>query len=143
MKVIFLKAVPPHVAGDIVEVAPGYAHNFLLPKKLARLATPEAVAAASRLVAQQVQAVQHADQQLQAALQALQGTTVTLHVEAAPSGRLYAALTPARIASELEKQTAVRLPETLATQLPSIKQAGEHAVTLQYHGQTATFTLKV
>lgn len=43
MKVIFLQDVPRVArAGEIKEVANGYGRNFLIPRKLAIMATPEA-----------------------------------------------------------------------------------------------------
>ena len=44
MKVIFLEDVPPSSrAGDVKEVKDGYGRNFLLPRKLAVLATSDAL----------------------------------------------------------------------------------------------------
>jgi large subunit ribosomal protein L9 len=43
VKVIFLENVEDHKVGDIKEVAPGYARNYLFKQNLAKLATDEEV----------------------------------------------------------------------------------------------------
>ena len=49
MKIILLKNIDKlGQAGDIKEVADGYARNFLLPQGLARLATPQAIQTAKK-----------------------------------------------------------------------------------------------
>jgi large subunit ribosomal protein L9 len=48
MKIILLQNIKSlGSAGDVREVADGYARNFLFPRKLAEIATPEAVAKAN------------------------------------------------------------------------------------------------
>lgn len=143
MNVIFLQSVPPHRVGEVADVTAGYAHNFLFPKKLAKPATPEAVAAAKHRQAHAENAKQKAEATTVAALQGLNGKVIPIPTKTSPSGTLYAALQPQRIFEVLEKQSAVSLPSALRDQLPTIKHTGEHAVTLQYCGQTATFTIKV
>lgn len=143
MKVVFLKAVPPHFPGDIAEVATGHAQNFLFPRKLATLATPEALALANQRAAQRVADATHAEQQATTALQQLTGKVITLQARAASSGKLYAAITPHAITQAMQAQTGLQLPKSQQAQLPSIKHIGEHTVTLQHAGQTATFTVKV
>ena len=43
MKVVFTQNIDKHKAGEVREVADGYARNFLLPRGLAKAATPDAL----------------------------------------------------------------------------------------------------
>jgi len=143
MKVIFLAAVPPHKLGDVTNVASGYALNFLFPRKLAQAATPEAEKAARQRLEKRSRALAKAEAGIGVAFAALQGATVKCPAKAAPSGKLYAALNPAAIAATVQETLGVTLAPGLVAQLPTLKQAGTHPVTLQHGGQHATFTVTV
>lgn len=143
MKVIFLKAVPPHKVGDIAEVAVGHAQNFLFPRALAKQATPEAIASIQKQAAIAAAHSVEATQKLARVLQKLANSIMTIPARKSATGTLYAALTPKAIAQAIQTHIGSELPAELGLQLPHIKHAGEYAVTLHHDGQTATFTLKV
>lgn len=143
MRVLFRKAVAPYRAGDVAEVAEGYAKNYLIPKQLAVQATAHVV--------QQAQAAQHAvqagaaqtDQQLHTFLGKLANATVHVATKAAPSGRLYASITPRQIAAAIAAQLGTPFPPKFLPELPTLKQTGRHPVTLHFHATTITFTVDV
>jgi large subunit ribosomal protein L9 len=143
MKVLFLKTVSPHKAGQVATVADGYAKNFLIPKKLAVPASAHAVAEALQRKQKQVAHDASAEQNADALAKVLSGASVHVEAKAAASGTLYAAVTPFRITEAITEKTGYVLPEALQKQLPTLKRAGEHAVTLQIHATTITFTLDV
>jgi len=143
MKVLFLKTVSLHKAGQVANVADGYAKNFLIPKKLAVPASAHAVAEALQRKQKQVADDASAEQNVDALAKALSGASVHVEAKAAPSGTLYAAVTPLRITEAITEKTGYVLPEALLKQLPTLKHAGEHTVTLQIHATTITFTLDV
>lgn len=143
MKVIFLAAVPPRKPGDVANVASGYALNFLFPRKLAQPATPEAEKAAQQRLAKQVSDQTKTKAEIGVAFAALQGAQVKCPAKAAPSGKLYAALGPKAIAACIQEAHQIALSPNLVRQLPLLKQAGSHPVTLQHGGQQVTFTVTV
>ena len=102
MRVIFVEDVP-NVArtGEVKDVKPGYARNFLLPKRLAVAATPQEL--------QRLESIQKLGRERQAKekvgaeaiAEQLEGQSVTLKVRSGPTGRLYGAVTTALVAQEL------------------------------------------
>jgi large subunit ribosomal protein L9 len=143
MKVLFLQVVAPYKVGQVTNVADGYAKNFLIPKKLAVPASAHAVAEAQQRKQKQAADDVHAAQNVDDLAKVLSGMRIHVEAKAADSGTLYAAVTPSRITEAVTKQTGFVLPEALQKQLPTLKRAGEHAVTLQIHATTITFTLDV
>src|SRR5215212_2041530 len=94
---LLLKESIKHVGrvGDIVEVSPGYARNFLLPRDLAVQPTPNNV--------KKVEKQERERREQQAALiQRLSGIEVTLERRANEQGHLYGAVSATEIAKALQ-----------------------------------------
>ena len=110
MKVILLQDVKGSGKKDqIIEVSDGYARNFLLPRKLAREATNEALNAVD--TAQR--AAKHREEvKLQEAEQKareLKGKVVKVRVRAGENGKLYGSVTNEQIADALREQHGVEV----------------------------------
>ncbi len=110
MKVILLEDVYKHgVAGEMVEVAPGYARNYLIPRRLAVKATPGALRQFQHLrKAAEVRRAERQHQYNQIAEQ-IASLTLTFPVKAGESGKLYGSVTPADIAGRLKEQLGLEL----------------------------------
>ncbi|MGA2666577.1 MAG: 50S ribosomal protein L9 [Patescibacteria group bacterium] len=102
MKIILLKDVPNlGKAGEIREVKPGYARNFLLPKNLAEVAsgkTAQKILAASALKALEVKKKK---QSLEEKVKTLDDKKIAFKVKVNAQGRLYRAITGREIAQAL------------------------------------------
>jgi large subunit ribosomal protein L9 len=98
MKVIFLEEVK-NVAkpGDVKEVADGYARNYLLPKKLALVSKPGAVA----MVKAQIEAKAETEQMKKLAAE-IDGKEITLKVKIGEKGKMHGSVTTTQIANELK-----------------------------------------
>jgi large subunit ribosomal protein L9 len=92
MKVILLQDIKNiGRQGDIKDVSDGYARNFLLPKKLAEIATPEATQKVETIKAQQAE-VQKADlEKTQALAESLQGREVLIQAKE-KDGKLFGSI---------------------------------------------------
>jgi large subunit ribosomal protein L9 len=91
-------------AGDVVEVKPGYARNYLIPQGLAYEATEANV---RRLERERAQAAARAASELEAArakAATLEGVSLTFHARAGQEGRLFGSITSADIAEKLAEQ---------------------------------------
>jgi large subunit ribosomal protein L9 len=90
-------------AGDVKKVADGYGRNYLLPQRLATLATPNAIKQAETLRANAaiVRAKQTAE--LSGVAEKLNALVVTFGVKAGDTGKLYGSVTPTQIADEIKK----------------------------------------
>jgi large subunit ribosomal protein L9 len=91
-------------AGDVVEVKPGFARNYLIPKGFAYEANDVNL---RRIERERVQAVKQAEAQLVDARSragALEGVSLTFNARAGQEGRLFGSITSADIAEKLAEQ---------------------------------------
>src|SRR5579885_3704943 len=110
MKVILLQDVEGQgKAGDLKDVADGYARNYLLPKGLAAPATPALLAnRAQRIAAEQRKLEKQVEQNRQQA-QRLSEITLTFRARVGREGRLYGSITSQDIASGLREAEVLSL----------------------------------
>ncbi len=104
MKVILLQNVEGlGQAGDLKEVANGYARNYLLPSKLAAGATPSLIAnRAQRVATEQRKLEKQADANREQA-ERLEKVSLTFRAKVGSQGRLYGSITSQDIASALRE----------------------------------------
>ena len=129
MRVIFLEDVPNVAsAGEIKEVADGYARNFLIPKKLALLASsPDS----AQLEAQRKAAQKKTDDKLTGLAHQLDKKRVTLKVKVGAKDRLYGAITSADIATKLEDATGLAIDKRKIELTEPIHQLGNYEVAIR------------
>lgn len=126
MKVLLLKDVYNlGRAGDVKKVAAGYGRNFLLPQKLAVLATPGALKQADHI--REIAAKQRdiLNQELSAVSERLEGIELSFPVKAGETGRLYGSVTTAMIAEALSEQTGAEIERRQVESQP-LKLLGVH-----------------
>jgi len=146
MKVIFLQDVKGVAdKGMVKDVADGYAHNFLLPKKLAKVATKDAVdEVLNERKKQEAKAV--ADlKQVQQLVSRLDGYEVLLSVKSAPGGKFYSAVNSQMVENELKKRGfAIGDVEVEFRDARPIKEEGEYEAVLSFdHGLEAEIKVVV
>ena len=106
MKVIFLEDVPGVAkAGQIKEVANGYGRNFLIPQKLAALASPATIKAIETQLKVKAHQQEQTEEELAEIAKQLDGKEITLTAQAGAKERLYGSITAADIATELQNTT--------------------------------------
>jgi large subunit ribosomal protein L9 len=132
MQVLLLKDVEQlGDAGDIKNVADGYARNYLLPRNLAVVATPGAVKQAETMRKAEQSRQAKALSEAQALAQELDGTTVTFEARAGEGERLYGSITNAHIAEALEEKTGLEVDRRKLVLEEPLKELGTHAVTIR------------
>ena len=132
MKVIFLEDVA-NIAktGEIKEVADGYGRNFLIPKNLAALVSPETTA---RLEAQRRSKANkkvQIDSELANIAKQIEGNEITLKAKVGAKDRLYGSITSADIATELEKITGVAIDKRKIELDEPIRELGSFDVAIK------------
>ena len=129
MKVILLQDVKGKgKKGQMLEVSDGYARNFMLPKKMAIEATPDAIntknmndkATAERIAKEKAAALELSTK--------LRGMTLVVTAKGGGQGRLFGAVTNAEIAAALEKQ-GIKLDKRKIVLNENIKNVGTYTVT--------------
>ena len=105
MNILFLKDLLPTArAGDVKNVKPGFARNYLIPQGLAVLATEEALQRTTKLRAEAEERRIQETKDWQVVAESLEGMELDLEVRTGPTGRLYGSITPAIIAEALEEK---------------------------------------
>lgn len=130
--------------GDIVQVKPGYARNYLLPKGIGRMATPDNVKEIEARRAELERAEKERRQEAEQRQQALEGRSVTIRAKVGSEGKLFGSVSAGDIADalsaegvEVEKRE-VRLPEG------PLRETGEFEIALHlYSDLDATVTVVV
>ncbi len=127
--------------GDVVEVADGYARNFLLPRKLAVAATPGNRMALERMRASfaRREASEKGEADTLAAL--LAGISVRLSRKAGDTEQMFGSVTSADISENLAAQGFTIDKRKIQLEEP-IKHIGEFDVPVRLHREVTT-TLKV
>jgi len=134
MKVILTEEVPSLGApGRVVEVATGYARNYLLPRKLAVQATTGNVKQLEHhrrtIEARQKKLAQGAE----AVGARISAVPITIAARAGEAGRLYGSITSADIAAELKRAFDMEVDKRKIEIPEPIKVLGEHTVKVQLH----------
>ena len=110
MEVILLSDVEKiGLRGEVVSVARGYARNYLLPRKLAEVASPGRVAQIEKREAQRTQQEARTFEQGQKIAEVLGKTVLRFEVKAGPTGALFGSVTPTDIADEIWRTRKIRV----------------------------------
>jgi len=119
--------------GDLVKVKAGYARNFLIPKGMAKRATPENMKLLEERRAELERAAADKLAVAQALGEKLEGTKIEVAQKAGVDGRLFGSVTNVDIVEALKaKGTSVEKSQVRLASGP-LKQVGEHPVTIQLH----------
>lgn len=133
MRIIFLQNIKGVAQiGDIMNVADGYARNFLLPRKLAQPATADAEKQAESLKSKREKQYETSKEEALELVKKLENLTLELSEDANDEGHLYGSVNEKKIVAALKgrgitiKEENVNLPQHLKT-------VGEHEVELELH----------
>jgi large subunit ribosomal protein L9 len=119
--------------GDIVDVADGYARNFLVPKGLAIKATPGSTSQAGAMRrARDVRDARDRGAAEEVATR-LVPTVITVRARAGSEGRLFGSVTAVDVAEAVAAQTGIELDRRKLHLDDAIKSIGTHQVTAKLH----------
>ena len=145
MKVILLQDVKGKgKKGQMLEVSDGYARNFMLPKKLAIEATPDAIntmrmndkATQERIAREKAEALETSKK--------LREMTVVVKAKGGGNGRLFGSVTNQEIANALKAKTGIELDKRKIVISDPIKNVGTYTVTCKLGYEiTAPLTVKI
>ena len=128
MQVILLQDVEKlGLRGDVVQVARGYARNFLLPRRLAEEATPARVAERERIESQRARHEARSVEQAREIADRLSQTTLRFEVKAGETGALFGSVTASDVADEIWRTSKVRVDRRKIGVDP-IKRIGRYSV---------------
>jgi large subunit ribosomal protein L9 len=128
MKVLLLKDVYKlGRAGDVKRVADGYGRNFLLPQKLAVLATSTAINQTERI--REKANIQRAiiNKEMDTVAKQLEGLTLVFPARASETGKLYGSITTQMMCDAIQSKSGVEVARRQVDTQP-IRALGEYKV---------------
>ena len=145
MKVILLQDVKGKgKKGQMLEISDGYARNFLLPKKLAIEATPDAIntmrmndkAAAERAAKERAEALEISHK--------LREMTLVVTAKGGGAGKLFGSVTSQEIADALKAKSGIAIDKRKIVMSDPIKTVGTYTVQCKLGYEiTAPLTVKI
>lgn len=144
MKVIFLKDVPKVGRKyDVKEVNDGYAMNFLLPRRLAELATSKALTELNKT--KKTIEVERGVQTslLMKNLEEIKGKVLHIQAKADDKGHLFSGIHRKEIVEAMHKEHHVEISEEFIVLEKPIKETGEHEIQIEIKDKKSSFKLIV
>lgn len=129
MKVVFLEDVPGTARiGEIKTVRPGFARNYLLPRKLAMPATPAIVKSAEQRAAREARLQEQRDREAQAVADRLNGAAFTITAKAGSTGKLFGSVGTADIAQRVAEHIGAEFERQNVVLQEPIKELGDYQI---------------
>ncbi len=127
MKVVLIDEAPGlGIAGDVREVKDGYARNFLFPKRLAVLATPQELARADSRRKAEVERRTKLNLEMESVGERLAEERLLIAVRVGPGGRLYGSVTATEIAEAVNEAMGVDIDRRAVQLAQPIRELGHH-----------------
>lgn len=120
--------------GEAVKVADGYARNYLLPKKLAILATPGNLERIAKLKKEQEAVEKKRLEEVKSLCERMQSVTIFVKVKVGEEEKLFGSVTNAHIQEAL-KQHGFEVDKRKILLDEPIKQLGEYTVPVRLHAE--------
>ncbi len=145
MKVILLEELKGRGGeGDVIEVATGYAVNFLFPKKIAIMATKgnlkQLELRRHNIAKREADRLDGADK----LMASLEGKTIKIGAKVGEEGQLFGSITPVQIAEAIAENFNTEVDRRKIDIHGLIKTAGQHEVTISiYRDVKATLIVDV
>jgi len=145
MKVILLQNVKGRgQAGDVIEVADGYARNFMLPQKLGKQASDSEVEQTQKQLEKKKRVSEQEQKNVQNLATKVQGKETVINAEqVSEGGKLFAAIDEKTLREAVNDQFGVKIPEGAITVKEPIKSIGNHTISINFHNTSAELTVVV
>jgi large subunit ribosomal protein L9 len=130
--------------GEVVDVAAGFARNYLLPRRLAEPAAPGRVEELEKLSASRAQHEAQSFEQAQELAQKLEGGELRFDVQAGETGTLFGSVTATDVADRVWETQRIRIDRRKLDLPDPIKRIGRYEVPVELFADvTATLRLAV
>jgi len=119
--------------GEIVEVAKGYFTNYLLPTRVAVVASASNLKNLDATIKNAIIRENKAKVRIEEIAEAIKKQNFVLKAKSGPSGKLFGSITTADIAKVIRTTTKIELDKRKIVLEESIKTVGEHNIVLKLH----------
>ncbi|MEM9711613.1 MAG: 50S ribosomal protein L9 [Actinomycetota bacterium] len=119
--------------GEVIEVADGYAQNYLIPQGMAMRASDGAIAQAATM--KRARDARDAEQRAAAeeVARTLVPKVITVSAKAGAGGKLYGSVTTSDVAHAVEAQAGIELDRRVLSLDEPIRELGSHSVAARLH----------
>ncbi len=117
--------------GDVVKVAPGYARNFLFPRRLATPATRGELRQLEERRQVQARREKKFEAEARAWADKISGQAMSFEMQSAQEGRLYGSVSPRMIAEKLKAATGLEIDKRMVDLDNPLKKLGEFEVPIR------------
>ena len=129
--------------GDVVEVKPGYARNYLMPQKLATLFTKQQKKSIEEAQIVEQRKLEREKDQLESVLKQVEDLNLSLKMQSEEDDKLFGSVTKLDIVKLLE-ENGITIDKKYIDLSSPIKTLGEHKVNIVFTKEmSASFTLVV
>ncbi len=129
-------------AGEVKNVADGYARNYLIPRKLAVRATPAELQRVESIRKAALRRQRREESEAEALAAELAEVTLTFKAKAGETGKLYGSVTTGHIAEALSEKMGMEFDKRKIELEEPLRELGEHAVPIKL-APTVTGTIQV
>jgi large subunit ribosomal protein L9 len=119
--------------GDVVDVADGYARNYLLPRSYAVKATPGALEQAEAVRQARIEADRKAKEEAENIATQLVGSRVVIAAQAGDEGQLYGSVGVPDVVEGIKRFTGIELDRSQVEVEEPIKAIGLHEIRIKAH----------
>ena len=117
--------------GDIVDVAKGYARNYLLPKNLAIVATDSNISVAEKIQEKRIAEITESEELAESIKVALADAHLVIPQKSTDEGTLYAAVANNEIVEVIEKFSGFKIEESQIELNDQVKEIGLHNIKIR------------
>ena len=117
--------------GDIVDVAKGYARNYLLPKNLAIVATDSNISIAEKIQSKRIAEITESEELAESIKVALADAHLVIPQKSTDEGTLYAAVANNEIVEVIEKFSGFKIEESQIELNDQVKEIGLHNIKIR------------
>ena len=121
--------------GDLVQVAQGYAQNYLIPKGIAVPATARELKRSQKLRDERVKAQEEIAKDTEKFAKELQGLELVFNKKAGKNGKIFGGVSENDVLAGLEKEAKIKLDKShIHFEKGHPKTIGKHSVDIHLHG---------
>lgn len=144
MQVLLLQNVPSvGNAGEVKRVTDGYARNYLLPRKLAVVATDGAVKQAEAIKQAVVRREAKTREEAEELAKLIEKVTLTFRAKAGEGDRLFGSITSGDIVDALAREKGITVDKRKIELDSPLKELGTHQVAIKLHPEVSAKVMVV
>jgi large subunit ribosomal protein L9 len=129
--------------GEVTNVSEGYARNFLLPRKMAEMATPGRIIQVRKIMEQKAEYVRREAERAEETRDMLAKTVLTIPAPVGSGDRLFGSITTQDIATAIYAARKIRVDKRNVDLDEPIKTVGTYMVKVDVHNSVEPAEIKV